>query len=144
MKTPSEIPGFSCSQGKLITTISAAWLPVNNMTHKLIMPLSLLHLFSSLLPLTLSHSITPMTATPPAWCPTHFPSAAHSFQSGSHLNDRGRGGQTHQAFFEVGGGGPQLENTWRITLTSAQPLQVSSDNFILFWSSLLAPCQVPW
>lgn len=56
MKTPAEVPGLSCSQGKPITTISAAWSPVNNMTHKLIMPLSLLPPFPPCcLPLHLSH-----------------------------------------------------------------------------------------
>lgn len=45
MKTLSQVPSLSCSQGKPISTISAAWLPVNNMTHKLIMPISLLPCF---------------------------------------------------------------------------------------------------
>ena len=89
MKTPSEVPGLSCAQGKPITTIGAAWLPVNNMTHKLIMPLSLLPPPSSLLPRTLSHSITPVTATPPARCPARSPSAARSLQSGSRSTDSG-------------------------------------------------------
>lgn len=88
MKTPGEVPGLPCSQGKPITTIGPAWLPVNIVTHKLIMPVSLLPPFSSLLPLTLSCSITPMTAAPPAWCPAHFPSAAHLLQSRSPLHDR--------------------------------------------------------
>lgn len=98
MKTPGEVPGLSCSRGKPITTTGAAWLPVNNMTHKLIMPVSLLTPFSSLLPPARSHSITPMTATPPpVWCPAHFPSAAHSFQSRSPLNDVA---EEHQALLE--------------------------------------------
>lgn len=138
MKTPSEVPGLSCSQGKPITTISPARLPVNNMTHKLIMLLSLLPPFCSPLPLTLSHSITPMTATPPVRCPAHFPSAALSFQPRSHLSDSGVG-QMCQVFFEVGvGGGVGFgrrtlgRSVRKLALTSAQSLQVGSYNFRLF------------
>lgn len=133
MKTPCELPGLSCFQGKPITTISTAWLPVNNMTHKLIMAPSLLPLFSSLLPLTLSHSITPMAATPPVWCPAHIPSAAHSFQSRSHLNDSGGGQMRQMLLFFWSGGlswrtlGEVRENyTHRCSALTSEKLQLNT------------------
>lgn len=42
MRAPGEVPGLSCSRGKAISPTGAAWLPVNNVTHKLIMLVSLL------------------------------------------------------------------------------------------------------
>lgn len=65
---------------KNIITISPAWWPVNNMTHK---PIRHLPAASNC-----PQFITPMTATPPVWPPANFPSAAHLFQSRSSLNDR--------------------------------------------------------
>lgn len=55
---------------------------------------------------TLSHSITPLTATPPVWCPARFPSAAHS----------------HPIWITL-----EFLNWEGICL------QASSYNFILFW-----------
>lgn len=59
MRAPGEVPGLSCSRGKAITSTGAVWLPVNNVTHKLIMLVSLLTRFS----LPAAPRLTPMTAT---------------------------------------------------------------------------------
>ena len=113
MKTPSEVPGPSFAQGKPITTVSAAWLPVNNMTHKLIMPLSLLPPFPSLLPLARSHSITPVTATPPVWCPARFQSAGSLVPMRLALEWQWGWADVSSAFWSVcGGGGVDFWEKW--------------------------------
>lgn len=57
MRAPGEVPGLSCSRGKAISPTGAAWLPVNNVTHKLIMLVSLL----TPLLLPAASRLTPMT-----------------------------------------------------------------------------------
>ena len=85
-----------------------------------------------------------MTATFSVRCPAHFPSVAHSLQSGSHL-DNSRGGQMHEVFFEVGGlawrilGEITKNDTQQCSALTSKQLQLYS-----FWSRLRAPCQVPW
>lgn len=84
-----------------------------------------------------------MTATSPVWCPAHFPSVAHSLQSGSHLDDS-RGGQMHEVFFWSGGlawrilGGMTENDTQQCSALTSKQLQLYT-----FWNRLRAPCQVP-
>lgn len=61
MRAPGEVPGLSCSRGKVISPTGAAWLPVNNVTHKLIMLVSLL----TPLLLPAASRLTPMTVASP-------------------------------------------------------------------------------
>lgn len=61
MRAPGEVPGLSCSRGKAISPTGAAWLPVNNVTHKLIMLVSLL----TPLLLPAASRLTPMTVASP-------------------------------------------------------------------------------
>lgn len=149
MKTPSEVSGLVCSRGKPITTIIAAWLPVNNMTHKLIMPLSLLPPSSSLLPLTRSHSITPMTATPPAWCPAHFPSAARTHPEPDRTWVTVGVGRCVKCFFFFLIGGVQQENSWekwdthQCSKLTSEPPPLYHFFPPFFWSRLPAPLPVP-
>lgn len=140
MKTPAEVPGLSCSQGKPITTISAAWSPVNNMTHKLIMPLSLLPPFPPCcLPLHLSHDchLSCVVSCSLSICGSLTPIRI--------TLGRQQGWADAWSVFWSGG------LAWRIlgemTENDAQQCSALTSKQLqlyTFWSRLRAPCQVPW